>query len=80
MNCELGLYWNSFFNIWKKDNKKNIDCVRTNVWLENIYSLRQEKSIVEYYNIVKAKWDDLDYFSEIKWDNSNDQLIFWNRE
>ncbi|KAF3773009.1 hypothetical protein EJ110_NYTH54393 [Nymphaea thermarum] len=50
--------------------------IRTYQVMETVYNLRQgNSSVADYYGALKAKWEELDYHSDISWHCPQDQAL-----
>ncbi|KAF3782717.1 hypothetical protein EJ110_NYTH33741 [Nymphaea thermarum] len=50
--------------------------IRTYQVMKTVYNLRQgNSSVTEYYGVLKAKWEELDYHSDIPWHCPQDQAL-----
>ncbi|KAF3772238.1 hypothetical protein EJ110_NYTH58405, partial [Nymphaea thermarum] len=50
--------------------------IRTYQVMKTVYNLRQgSSSIAEYYGALKAKWEELDYHSDLPWHCPQDQAL-----
>ncbi|KAF3776618.1 hypothetical protein EJ110_NYTH46653 [Nymphaea thermarum] len=50
--------------------------IRTYQVMKTVYNLRQgSSSVAEYYGALKAKWEELDYHSELPWHCPQDQAL-----
>ncbi|KAF3772483.1 hypothetical protein EJ110_NYTH57788 [Nymphaea thermarum] len=59
----------------KMYGQKKMD-IRTYQVMKTVYNLRQgSSSVVEYYGALKAKWEELDYHSDLPWHCPQDQAL-----
>ncbi|KAF3773376.1 hypothetical protein EJ110_NYTH55440 [Nymphaea thermarum] len=55
--------------------------IRTYQLMKSVYGLRQGNlSVADYYGALKAKWEDLDYYSDITWHHPQDQALYVAKE
>ncbi|KAF3791498.1 hypothetical protein EJ110_NYTH14363 [Nymphaea thermarum] len=55
--------------------------IRTYQLMKTVYRLRQGNlSVADYYGALKAKWEDLDYYSDITWHCPQDQTLHVAKE
>ncbi|KAF3772155.1 hypothetical protein EJ110_NYTH58588 [Nymphaea thermarum] len=55
--------------------------IRTYQLMKTVYGLRQGNlSVADYYGALKAKWEDLDYYSDITWHCPQDQALYVAKE
>ncbi|XP_049935633.1 uncharacterized protein LOC126410390 isoform X2 [Nymphaea colorata] len=51
--------------------------IRTYQVMKTVYGIRQgTSSVAEYYGALKAKWEELDYHSDIPWHCPHDQALY----
>ncbi|XP_031502189.2 uncharacterized protein LOC116265604 [Nymphaea colorata] len=58
---------------------------KTTIWtyqlMKTVYGIRQGNlSVADYYGALKAKWKDLDYYSDINWHCPQDQTLYVAKE
>lgn len=82
---QLLILWNEIIReMWtvleKMYGTKKRD-VRVYSLMKDVYSHRQwEKPVSEFYHILKAKWEDLNYYTDERWKWLEHQAIYWPRE
>ncbi|KAF3791514.1 hypothetical protein EJ110_NYTH14249 [Nymphaea thermarum] len=74
---ETSVAWDTWF---LEDNQKK-KAIRTYQLMKTVYGLRQGNlSVAYYYGALKAKWEELDYYSDVTWNCPQDQVLYVAKE